>query len=86
MAEPDPLRALERQVERGNVFAHAVLGQHANRAGEIASSFLVESGDLVLLRAPAHPEEPSGPLHSVAGPDYGTRFSISMRMEGRAGL
>ena len=34
MAEPDPLRELERQVERGNVFAHAVLGQHANRAGE----------------------------------------------------
>jgi Fe-S-cluster containining protein len=34
VAEPDPLRALERQVERGNVFAHAVLGQHANRAGE----------------------------------------------------
>jgi Fe-S-cluster containining protein len=34
VAEPDPLRELERQVERGHVFAHAVLGQHANRAGE----------------------------------------------------
>jgi Fe-S-cluster containining protein len=34
VAEPDPLRELERQVERGNVVAHAVLGQHANRAGE----------------------------------------------------
>ena len=34
MAEPDPLRELERQVERGNVFAHAILGEHANRAGE----------------------------------------------------
>ena len=32
--EPDPLRELERQVERGHVFAHAVLAQHANRAGE----------------------------------------------------
>ena len=34
MAEPDPLRELERQVERGNVFAHAILGEHAYRAGE----------------------------------------------------
>jgi Fe-S-cluster containining protein len=32
--EPDPLRELERQVERGNVFAHAVLSEHASRAGE----------------------------------------------------
>jgi len=34
MGEPDPLSDLERQVERGNVFAHAVLSQHAGRADE----------------------------------------------------
>jgi Fe-S-cluster containining protein len=32
--EPDPLRELERQVERGNVFAHAVLSEQASRANE----------------------------------------------------
>src|SRR3954447_22990395 len=32
--EPDPLRELERQVERGNVFAHAVLSERGSRAGE----------------------------------------------------
>jgi Fe-S-cluster containining protein len=32
--EPDPLRELERQVERGHVFAHAVLSEQASRADE----------------------------------------------------
>jgi Fe-S-cluster containining protein len=32
--QPDPLRELERQVERGNVFAHAVLSEQASRANE----------------------------------------------------
>lgn len=31
MAEPDPLRDLERQVERGNLFTHAALSQQADR-------------------------------------------------------
>ena len=30
--EPDPLRELEHQVERGNLFAHAALSEQANRA------------------------------------------------------
>jgi Fe-S-cluster containining protein len=32
--EPDPLRELEQQVERGHVFAHAVLSEQASRANE----------------------------------------------------
>lgn len=34
MAEPDPLRELERQVERGNLFAHTALTEQAQRANE----------------------------------------------------
>jgi|SRR5215211_1071730 len=57
---------------------------HANRRGDIATAFIVESGDLMLLRAPTQPQDPPGPLHSVAGPESGTRYSVSMRMEHRA--
>jgi len=32
--EPDPLRELERQVEAGGMFSHAVLAQEANRADQ----------------------------------------------------
>lgn len=31
MAEPDPLRTLERQVEQGNLFTHAALSQQVDR-------------------------------------------------------
>ena len=34
MEQPDPLRELERQTERGNLFAHAVLSEQANRADQ----------------------------------------------------
>ena len=34
MSEPDPLRDLERQVEAGSVFSHALLAEHTNRADE----------------------------------------------------
>jgi Fe-S-cluster containining protein len=34
VGQPDPLRELERQTERGNLFAHAVLSEQANRADE----------------------------------------------------
>ena len=34
MTEPDPLRELERQVERGNLFAHSVMTDTVRRANE----------------------------------------------------
>ena len=61
MAEPDPLRELERQVERGHVFAHAVLGQHANRAGENEAIIrgLVELLGIPLLLASRRMHDPA---------------------------
>src|SRR5215813_5726522 len=33
--DPEPLRALERQVEHGNLFVHAALSEQASRANQI---------------------------------------------------
>jgi len=42
----------------------------------------LNSGDLLLLRAPGFAGRPSpGPLHSVSGPAGGVRYSITLRME-----
>ncbi len=53
-----------------------------DRRGTPLRRYRLASGDLLLLRAPGFAgDESAGPLHTVAGPEQGVRYSISVRME-----
>ena len=53
-----------------------------DRRGSPLRRYQLNSGDLLLLRAPGFADRPSaGPLHSVLGPAAGVRYSITLRME-----
>ncbi len=52
-----------------------------DRAGTPLGSFVLASGDLLLLRATGFAEhDRAGPLHKVLGPTPGIRYSIAFRM------
>lgn len=60
----------------------AVLQLFRNREGPPFARYKLDSGDLLLLRAPGFADRQSaGPLHSVTGPVEGTRYSMTLRME-----
>jgi Fe-S-cluster containining protein len=83
--EPDPLRELERQVERGNVFAHAVLSEHASRAGENEAIIrgLVE---LLIEREVVSPDELVAAVDAVRAETRGdVDIAIRLDDEGQAG-
>lgn len=53
-----------------------------DRRGSPLRRYQLNSGDLLLLRAPGFADRPSaGPLHSVSGPAGEVRYSITLRME-----
>jgi alkylated DNA repair dioxygenase AlkB len=53
-----------------------------DRRGSPLRQYHLNSGDLLLLRAPGFALRPSaGPLHSVSGPTDGVRYSITLRMK-----
>ena len=52
-----------------------------DRRGSPLRRYQLDSGDLLLLRAPGFAHRPSaGPLHSVSGPAGEARYSITLRM------
>jgi len=77
--EPDPPRELERQVERGHVFLHAVLAQHANRAGDNEAIIrgLVE---LLIEREIVQPGELVAAVEAVR-PQTSTEIEVSVRTD-----
>jgi len=77
--EPDPPRELERQVERGHVFLHAVLAQHANRAGDNEAIIrgLVE---LLIEREIVQPGELVAAVEAVR-PQTSTEIEVSIRTD-----
>jgi Fe-S-cluster containining protein len=83
--EPDPLRELERQVERGNVFAHAVLSEHASRAGDNEAIIrgLVE---LLIEREIVAPQELVAAVDAVRAETRGdVEIAIRLDDEGAVG-
>jgi hypothetical protein len=53
-----------------------------DRRGPPLRRYQLNSGDLLLLRAPGFAHRPSGgPLHSVSGPTDEVRYSITLRMK-----
>jgi hypothetical protein len=53
-----------------------------DRRGPPLRRYQLNSGDLLLLRAPGFARRPSGgPLHSVSGPTDDVRYSIILRMK-----
>lgn len=51
------------------------------RNGPPLAQFPVESGDLVLLRAPGFGRRPDRrPFHAVSGPESGVRYSVTFRV------
>jgi alkylated DNA repair dioxygenase AlkB len=53
-----------------------------DRRGSALRRYQLDSGDLLLLRAPGFARRPSaGPLHSVSGPTDEVRYSITLRMK-----
>jgi len=53
-----------------------------DRRGPALRRYQLNSGDLLLLRAPDFARRPSGgPLHSVSGPTDDVRYSITLRMK-----
>jgi hypothetical protein len=53
-----------------------------DRRGPPLRRYQLNSGDLLLLRAPGFARRPSGgPLHSVSGPTDDVRYSITLRMK-----
>jgi alkylated DNA repair dioxygenase AlkB len=53
-----------------------------DRRGPPLRRYHLDSGDLLLLRAPGFAHRPSaGPLHSVSGPTDEVRYSITLRMK-----
>jgi len=53
-----------------------------DRRGSALRRYQLNSGDMLLLRAPGFAHRPSaGPLHSVSGPAGEARYSIALRMK-----
>jgi hypothetical protein len=62
--------------------APATFQLYRDREGTVRHSFEVASGDLLLLRAPGFDgDDRVGPLHGVAGPKEGVRYSLTLRMQ-----
>lgn len=58
----------------------------ADRSGTVQQKWQVAPRSLILLRAPGFAALEDGrPLHTIAGPESGTRTSISLRMNTRGG-
>jgi Fe-S-cluster containining protein len=77
--EPDPLRELERQVERGHVIEHALHAEHAHRAGENEAIIrgLVE---LLIERGVVEPTELVAAVNAVR-PETKTDVDVAIRID-----
>jgi Fe-S-cluster containining protein len=75
--EPDPLRELERQVEAGNMFSHAVLATEAQRADQ-NESVLRGLVDLLIAREVIDPGELA---QAVNGVRTETDIGVAIRVD-----